>query len=228
MNLHYRVILAPVLAMGAILGMRRLKKYTVYPAVAVLAALAVSQYFLHLPLNMLAKPEYYRREARFNGAEALIKKIPPGASVIAQNNFVPHLSGRERIYPLVRWGKKFAPEDSPCAPKTECAWLGFAGVDYILVDFTAGQNPNNFWGADFEYTREAIENMVRTGWYNLEERRGEVELYRLATKFNGAAIGGHYRDEKSSSGVLLVINNLCSLAGGAFCSRSLERVFSAF
>lgn len=173
MALHYRVPLAAMLAVGAIWGIHSLSR-RVLPLVfslGLLSTLAITQFYLHLPLNTLLKPAFYERDGRFAGIEELMTKIPPEASVITQNNIAAHLSHRRQVYLT-------SPKERKCPGEKNCDWLAFDDSDYILVDLTAGQGANNFWGYSPGGIERAVNNMTSAGRYRLEDKRGKIYLYR--------------------------------------------------
>jgi uncharacterized membrane protein len=107
---HYSLAIAPVLAMGATDGLRNvlrsLRYESVGPVVAVLAAgaMVVGNYLLweRFPLSGERHASFFSPNGgqvtkRFDRALA---KVPPQASVMAQEIFIPRLSRRSHVYEI--------------------------------------------------------------------------------------------------------------------------------
>ena len=78
--------------------------------------------------------------------DELLSKIPPGASVTAPSDILPHLADRQRIYMFPNpaqescWGPSIAALEqqrglsfTPCAPETFRAALAGSGVEYVVL-----------------------------------------------------------------------------------------------
>lgn len=88
---HYSLTIAPVLALAAADGLRRLGDRAGHAAIA-MAAVAV----LCIPLFPLADLPL-RTPPAYRAAPAALAMIPPGGAVTASNRLAPHLSGRREI-----------------------------------------------------------------------------------------------------------------------------------
>jgi uncharacterized membrane protein len=108
---HYSATIAPILAIGAIDGLRRLRAWmrarerpthwlVLVPAVAVAANLAITLAAADMPLRRLISPSTYSMSADDRAAAALVAQIPPDASVTTQSLLAPHLTHRQVIYEL--------------------------------------------------------------------------------------------------------------------------------
>ncbi|MDP1721983.1 MAG: DUF2079 domain-containing protein [Candidatus Gottesmanbacteria bacterium] len=134
------------------------------------------QYYWHLPLNKLVKAEYWKEEQWMADNRTLFAMVPPGAAVATQQNFVPHLSHRNKIY-LV-WPRVHDFVDKPCG-QTSCWWLDFdKRAEYLVVDTRPNQwltqilESNDHW-------LEAIGNMEKTGKIKIKEHINDVRLYQV-------------------------------------------------
>lgn len=176
MALHYRVPLAPLLAVAAIYGLvnlqKRIKNKNLpnFIATGLLTVLFINQFFLHLPLNSLFKRDFYQSKPWMDDIRTTIKKIPPQASITTQNNIVPHLSHRDQIYLASVTFKN-------CQNGELCRRLLYENADYVLLDLHEGQPVNNFWGEKIETIKEVMENEDRLGFYKMEDKNNNVFLY---------------------------------------------------
>jgi uncharacterized membrane protein len=99
---HYSAPLIALVIGTSILGFARLKASFQRPvAVAVLASsLTFSFLFGDLPFSRHFDLHLFQAEPRYAAFAANLDRIPPGASVGAENNLTPHLSHRRFIYNL--------------------------------------------------------------------------------------------------------------------------------
>jgi uncharacterized membrane protein len=160
-DFHYSAPLAPILAMAAADGLARLA--TMIPrqtarrrTVAALAVLVLALCALlpsKLPFWRLLSPRWYVLTASDRtGAEAL-RVIPAGASVAAQDAIVPHLSQRERIYPLRTAG---------------------IATDYVIASRELSSWPH----ADWNEIAALLDEKRRAGYTSVFEHGGWVVLTR--------------------------------------------------
>jgi uncharacterized membrane protein len=107
---HYSAPLIALVIGTSILGLARLRPLLQPPvAAAVLASsLVFSVLFGDLPFSHHFDPHLFETEARYAAFEGNLQRIPPDASVAAENNLTPHLSHRRFIYNLEYEG----PEDA--------------------------------------------------------------------------------------------------------------------
>jgi uncharacterized membrane protein len=99
---HYSAPLIALVIGTSILGLAHLRPSFQPPvAAAVLASsLAFSVLFGDLPFSHHFDPRQFQPEARYASFAANLNRIPPDASVAAENNLTPHLSHRRFIYNL--------------------------------------------------------------------------------------------------------------------------------
>lgn len=175
--LHYRAPLTSILAVGAIIVLSKIKNEKILKTLSliIISTTLFLQIYLHAPLNILIKKQFYQKENWMVDIEYLMEKIPPQSSVATQNNIVPHLSHRKQIYYFSIEDKRFLETPPPCS-RPSCWWLNARGADYVLVDLHNGQSVNNFWGSDENKAREGLEGVLKSGNYNLLEKRNEAVL----------------------------------------------------
>lgn len=93
---HYSLTIAPVLALAAADGVRRLgpRRASRLAGGMLALALILTPAF---PPRELARPSFYSAPAAYRSADAALDAIPPGASVAATNRLAPHLDGRPNL-----------------------------------------------------------------------------------------------------------------------------------
>ena len=99
---HYSAPLIPLVIGTSILGLARLRPSLRGPAAAAVLAssLAFSIAFGDLPFSRHFDPRMFESEPRYAAFVGNLDRIPPDASVAAENNLTPHLSHRRLIYNL--------------------------------------------------------------------------------------------------------------------------------
>lgn len=99
---HYSAPLIALVIGTSILGLARLRPRLRRPVAAgVLASsLAFSLAFGDLPFSRHFDPRMFQQEPRYAAFVHNLDRIPPDASVAAENNLTPHLSQRRYIYNL--------------------------------------------------------------------------------------------------------------------------------
>jgi hypothetical protein len=97
--------------------------------------------------------------------------LPKTASVVAQNNIVPHISHRDKIYSLYPEKQTFY-KNSPCGKK-QCNWFRWYGdPQYLFVD------TSQEW--DARHLLENREDFI-DGLHNLEKTGTIVEYKKVGT-----------------------------------------------
>lgn len=131
LGLHYNAVVSPLLAIASIFGLNFLLKFKIFLKFKYLAAtlLILNAFFQfrfvhHGPFLMATTPDFYAHTSFFKYLDDLIKKIPPDASVMTQNNLGVRFDHQKFIF--------LRQDYEPYNP------------DYILIDNRPGQNPNNF------------------------------------------------------------------------------------
>lgn len=134
LSMHYRVTLAPLLVWATIIVIGRFRRLnTVYLALYLLFCTCLVQYTLHLPLSYLAKSWFWTEPSGVKHINAIKAVLPKDASVVAQNNIIPHISQRDKIYTLYPEKRAFT-RNSPCGQQT-CDWFRWDDHPaYLFVD----------------------------------------------------------------------------------------------
>ncbi|MBI4130052.1 DUF2079 domain-containing protein, partial [Candidatus Roizmanbacteria bacterium] len=139
--MHHRAILSLYLLLGVVVILKELKKRkinTVFVVVGMTILTIFQQYYFHLPLNKLAKREFWQEEQWMQDNRTILSKIPQGAAVAAQQSLVPHLSHRKEIYLIYPRTRSFNTTGDFCEANS-CWWLDFAGKpDLLVVDTHPG------------------------------------------------------------------------------------------
>jgi len=170
---HYNVILAPILAIGAILAIEKFFKKRKKTAIfIVLTGVVLVQILTKPSLNDLLKKDFYdfsRREE----IEKVLNLIPLQASVAATNNLIPHLSHRQKVILLTN-----------CL-EDKTLWKGdmkrcySLEPEFMVADFDPEGNANNFYP---DNSKEAIERyfdlLQNSGKYSLFSQEGNVFLLK--------------------------------------------------
>ncbi len=177
--MHYRVTLAPLLAWAATATIIKYKFLnSKYVATYLLIVASIIQYTLHLPLSYLTKSWFWHEPPSVKNINFIKDNyLPKDASVVAQNNIVPHISHRDKIYSLYPEMKRFN-KNSPCG-KIECNWFRWYGnPEYLFVD------SSEEW--DIRHLLENRDDFI-AGIHNLEagkvisvyKRVGTTALYKV-------------------------------------------------
>lgn len=152
---HYSGELAATLSFGTILALKKINlRRRKYLAILIVMISIFSLALFHSPLLLLRKSEFWRKEDWMKDDDYIITQVPKNASVAAQNNLVPHLSLRQKIYVL---------------PTIKDA-------DYIVLDLREGQDGFNFYGLSFDAMRQLQSDLNVE--YQLIDQKGQAYLYK--------------------------------------------------
>jgi uncharacterized membrane protein len=107
---HYSAPLIALVIGTSILGLARLRPSFRGPVAAavLVSSLAFSFAFGDLPFSRHFDPRLFQSEPRYEAFVHNLDRIPPDASVAAENNLTPHLSHRRFIYNLEYQGPQNA------------------------------------------------------------------------------------------------------------------------
>ena len=189
-GLHYSAPLAPILVYGTIKSLEKnffkKRELLTYSLGGLFFLIVVFyQFLLHLPLNMLAKRDFYQLPERREQINEAMTMIGEKESVATQNNLLPHLSHREKIFTFSSCQDVPDPsrgmscqflidEDSGELPLIEKE-----KVKLILVDLTPGQNPNNFFPDGEERLKKYMEKLLLDKKYTIKfQEKGVILLER--------------------------------------------------
>lgn len=116
--LHYRIALAPLMSWATIETIRFIKPLNSKKiALYILLSTLVVQYVLHLPLSYLTKSWFWQQPTGVASINYIKDNVlPPTASVVAQNNIIPHITHRDNVYALYPYRRDFD-SNSPCEQK---------------------------------------------------------------------------------------------------------------
>ena len=168
---HYKAILGPILALGAIEAYSSLKEKNklnqpfrrIIIGNMVLAAIFV-QYFLHLQLNMLFKKDYWQIDSHKKAVLKIINDLRSKKDSIAtQNNLVPHLAARPNIYIL------------SYKNKSNCQF-NEGNSNYVLVDLSPYQTEVNFLGCSPQEVKNWLLEKLKEGKYKTLISTQEIYL----------------------------------------------------
>lgn len=178
--MHHRAILAIFLFLGLLEVLHFFKKRKLNLTLIISLLLFFSlflQYYFHFPLNKLAKKSYWQKESWMDDNYKLINSLPKNYSLASQQNLVPHLTHRTKIY-LIYPRKHLFLKNSPCG-EDYCWWLDFGGKpDYLVVDL----RPNQWITQLLESTENfssAISNMEKMKKIRLIKAVNNAKLYKI-------------------------------------------------
>jgi uncharacterized membrane protein len=159
---HYSATISPVLALGAVDGLSKLRHRfrldgrltAAFAAVALVPIVICAWLTFHqpYPLKRMTTAAGWERTTGSHTADAVLARIPAGASVTAQDELLPHLTHRKHIYDLT---------------------LGNPATDYVVANTTWPHYPTT----DAQY-REAITRFRNAGYTTLYARDGWLLLRR--------------------------------------------------
>lgn len=177
--LHYRITLAPLLALPTILAVSKYKRLnTAFVSFYIVFCALVFQYLLHLPLSYPTKSWFWQTPGSVKNIIAVTTFLPANASVVAQDNIIPHIAHRDEIFLL--WPeKKLFIKNSPCGQKV-CNWFRWAGNPvYLLVDPSADWDVRTFL-TDRESYRDGLINLEHAGVIKKYKRTEDAVLYTIS------------------------------------------------
>ncbi len=137
---HYGAMTGAVLAISSVFAHQMLKKFlpvkiiTLYGVVLILFSLFLHRFVTHGPLGLAYNPTFYQHSNDFKFLTNMVRLIPPGASIMTQNNIAAHFT-HDKIT-LLR---------DKCGPCTQEHYRSIM-PDYIIIDSREGQGPNNYFG----------------------------------------------------------------------------------
>ncbi len=176
--MHYRITLAPLLIWATIMTVRQFNVLnTKYIGVYLIICTLLAQYFLHLPLSYLAKSWFWTEPSGVKHINTLIKEFDKNDSIVAQNNILPHISHRDKIYTLYPEKKKFM-ENSPCGV-VECNWFRWHGKPkYLIVDTSPEWDARHLL-IDRDPFIDGISNLEKSNVISEYKRKGSAVIYKV-------------------------------------------------
>jgi len=170
---QYNVILAPILAYGAILTIEKFfpKRRRIIGGV-LMTSLFFVQISCQPALNNLLKKEFYDLGKTKNSRE-ILKILPRDASVAATNNLGAQIAHREKIIFLTNC------RDNPTVWLIDMRRCFSLRPDYLVADLSPDGHPNNFYPDNSrESLLKYIDDVQRLGEYQLIKREGDAFLLK--------------------------------------------------
>ncbi len=176
--MHYRITIAPMMTFATIMTIAKYKRLNnIYVAGYLFLCILFFQYTLHLPISYIAKKWFWEKPAAVYTINKVLTALPEQASVVSQNNIVPHISHRREIFTLWPEKKSFTTH-SPCGKKT-CAWFRWGGTPKYLIVDTANEWDSRHLLAPREEYIAGLQNLEKTGIIKRYKQEGTTILYKV-------------------------------------------------
>jgi uncharacterized membrane protein len=176
---HYRIGLAPIFAFSTIWTLKRFgHRWQTILGMWLLLTTLFMQYFLHLPLSYLSKQWFWSEPPAEKNINSVINNfLPHNASVVSQNNIIPHISQRSQIYTLYPEIKHF-PKHSPCG-QTRCNWFYWDDdPKFLAVDTYSGWDIRHLL-ADRNKFLDGLHNLENAKVIEKYKQIGDTVLYKV-------------------------------------------------
>jgi uncharacterized membrane protein len=176
---QYRITLVPLLSWATITTFAKYKWLSNwYMGVYLMICTLLVQYFLHLPLSYLTKSWFWQKPSGVKNIQSIItSSLPRDASVVAQNNIVPHISHRDKIYSIYPETKEFS-SNSPCGKPT-CNWFRWYGnPEYLFIDTSPEWDIRHLL-TDRERFIDGLKNLEREKVITKYKQTGNAVLYKV-------------------------------------------------
>ncbi len=133
-----------------------IRPYNLYLVLAVflVCATGTADVLGHGPIHSLLKGQFYEEEQWMRDARDLIRQVPSGGSVAAQNSLLPHLSHRDSIY-RVPYG---------------------LNSEYMAFDLHDG--PNKFSPFSRSEMQSFVDELITASRYSVVYQQGEAMLLK--------------------------------------------------
>lgn len=165
MGMHYSVLTGAILGLATVFSLtlpvqlfRNPKFQNILALALILNSLYLHTRVLRGPVALAYNPAFYQHTKDFKFLNDLVNKIPPGASVMTQNNIAPHFT-RTNLFMLEETYGKTRP-------------------DYIVIDFREGQNMNNFFPIGDQRTKKMINALERESLYRSLFNNGQQFIFQ--------------------------------------------------
>ncbi len=116
----------------------------------------ISNITLHSPLKNLAKADFYKDKEWMIDTRIILSMVPENASVAGQNNLLPHISHRQKLYLL---------------PNVNDA-------DFVVFDLHSGQDNWNFYNQNLEKTKAQLFMLLNNGDYTVLASAGDAYILK--------------------------------------------------
>jgi uncharacterized membrane protein len=176
--MHYRASLALLMVWPFIETIRRFTKLnTVFVAIYLVCLVSFLQYRLHVPLTYLTKSWFWTEPESVPHIRSVLAQIPENASVVAQNNIVPHVAQRDEIFTL--WPEKRTFTDASVCSSATCDWLKWGGrPQFLLVDTSADWDARHLLVNREEFVK-GITNLEKQQYIKKKFQKGNAVLYTI-------------------------------------------------
>jgi uncharacterized membrane protein len=168
LGMHYNILLAVFLGIGMIDGLLFLRSRKVpdkvlnsAAVVGIFLLLFINRVVYPTPINLSFNPIFYQFSKNFSGLESFLKKVPPGGTVMSQNNLASRFVDRD--FYLLRW-------------KYECY-----RPKWIVMDVGEGQNPNNFWPITIDRIGKLLNKVKGDSSYKLYDNKNDWFIFERRT-----------------------------------------------
>lgn len=175
--MHYRVMLSPLLAVAVINSLQKLKKinFKILSFWIIIFSLFM-QYYLHLPLSYLSKSWFWTKPSGVDSINRVITNLDH-SSVVAQNNIVPHISQRDKIYFL--YPEKIDKNAEEICGEKICDWFRWYGnPKYLIVDFSKEWDLRHLLTDRNDFIK-GINNLEKTKIIMLLRKDNNTSIYRV-------------------------------------------------
>jgi uncharacterized membrane protein len=147
MGYHYSAVLMPIVFLAAADGVRRFDRQWLLPVCALLAGLAsLGLQAAHLTSGVWTPDQRA-------GIDAVLARIPDGATVLASNRLAPRLTSR-------------------------CTVLFFDGVSKVRPEWVVVAEPEQSWPTTLATKAFALDELRSTGYLRVAETDSVVLLHR--------------------------------------------------
>ena len=177
--MHYRIMLSPLMAWGTIITVGKYKFLNKrWIGIYLILCTMFIQYSLHLPLSYLSKQWFWNESKSVKTINKVISDyLPKDASVVAQNNIIPHISERHNIYELYPEKKDFN-SNLICKEKL-CDWFRWAGsAKFLLVDTSSDWDSRHFLIDRGQYIK-GLNNLEKEKIIKIYKKIGTTTLYKI-------------------------------------------------
>lgn len=165
--MHHRAILAPYVLLGTLDALALLKKHARIIVMGLVVSAIAQQYIFHLPLNKLAKAEFWKTQSWEKDNQEMLATIPPTMNLATQQSLIPHLSHRTNIY--LFWPRVH----------DQGWWLDTNNqAQYLLVD-THPYEWLTMLLESPEHVNEALVNMQKAGVLMPVKRINDIQLFKI-------------------------------------------------
>ncbi len=176
--MHYRVTLAFLMGWPFIEAIKKYQKLNSrYMTIYVLVVITVLQYSLHVPLTYLTKKWFWTQPKSSASLQFVLGKIPRNASVVAQNNILPHTDHRDKIFTL--WPSTRNSQGHSLCNTDTCNWFRWSGnPQFLIVDTSAEWDIRHLLANHNEFN-EGLKNLEKNSYIKKKLQSGSVILYAI-------------------------------------------------